>query len=223
MKLFKEKIQDFVIFDQSYALPLPDGTSETKGDILMAATILFAQNGYAAVSMKDIAGVLRLNASSIYNYYDSKVALWTAALDHAKSLYVVFLQNMEKRLEAAGSFAEVLHIMFDDAEKMENDFTCYAFSLIQVEQFHSRAAGQIYTETLISFAVDIIKKAFDNCIVKGYAKEFDTYTAAVIYTHTILTAINISVHKLMSRPIPYEPGSVIADIRRWLYTYIQIP
>lgn len=52
------------ILGANYELPHIAGTSKTKNTILMTATILFAQKGYAAISMRDIANAVGIQAPS---------------------------------------------------------------------------------------------------------------------------------------------------------------
>ena len=48
-----------------------------------AGLALFAERGYAAVTIKDIAGALGVNSALIYYYFENKEDLFHAAIDHA--------------------------------------------------------------------------------------------------------------------------------------------
>jgi len=58
---------------------LEGGTTATR--ILDAAESLFAQRGFAGVSVREIAGQVGLNQASIYNHFPSKQALYEAVLE----------------------------------------------------------------------------------------------------------------------------------------------
>lgn len=58
----------------------PEGAS-TATRILDAAEELFAERGFAAVSVREIAGRVGLNQASIYNHFASKQALYEAVLE----------------------------------------------------------------------------------------------------------------------------------------------
>lgn len=58
----------------------PEGGS-TATRILDAAEALFAQRGFAGVSVREIAGQVGLNQASIYNHFPSKQALYEAVLE----------------------------------------------------------------------------------------------------------------------------------------------
>ena len=65
----------------SGALAKPDTKSErTRQRILDAAAIAFHQHGFAAVTLKDIAGGAGLQAGSLYYHFDSKEEIVEAVL-----------------------------------------------------------------------------------------------------------------------------------------------
>lgn len=215
-------MQEYKIFDSQYPLPHHKSNSRTKNDILMRATILFAKQGYEAVSMRDIAGAVDIQAASLYNHFNSKETLWKAVLDHAKDLYLLFFEQMEMQIKKASDFEEVIQIIFEEPEKMSNPFTCYAFALIQAEQFRDEYAYEICNDYLIKYAIDFIKNQLDNCIAKGFVSDFDTLTVANMYTNSVLIGINISVQKLMGRPIPFEAEKMIANLHQYFLETINI-
>jgi TetR/AcrR family transcriptional regulator len=65
----------------SSATPSAARETPTATRILDAAEDLFAANGYAAVSVRDIAGRVGLNQASLYNHFPSKQALYEAVLE----------------------------------------------------------------------------------------------------------------------------------------------
>lgn len=58
-------------------------TPVTRDDVLQTACALFAERGYRATSMRDIAGVLGLRAPSLYNHVTSKQEILVAIMDVA--------------------------------------------------------------------------------------------------------------------------------------------
>jgi AcrR family transcriptional regulator len=65
--------------------PVDSDGRQTRLAILDAALALFAEKGYFGTSLRDIATVVGIRESAIYNYFKSKDALFTALLvaDHA--------------------------------------------------------------------------------------------------------------------------------------------
>lgn len=71
-----------------------DPSNGTSTRILDAAEGLFADAGFAGVSVREIAGAVGLNQASIYNHFSSKRALYEAVLDRG-------LRPLQETLAAA--------------------------------------------------------------------------------------------------------------------------
>lgn len=65
--------------------------AKTRKKILQAAANLFVKNGFAGVSLSQIAKKAEVNQSLIYHYFDSKEDLWKSV----KSYYVDTYANKE--------------------------------------------------------------------------------------------------------------------------------
>jgi TetR/AcrR family transcriptional regulator len=61
----------------------PPRAANTRGVILDEAVPLFARHGYAAVSMRDIAGRVGISAAALYHHFPDKQSLYLAAVQHA--------------------------------------------------------------------------------------------------------------------------------------------
>ena len=58
----------------------------SKETIIREALKLFAEKGFAAVSMRDLAEAVGISASTIYHYYDSKQTLFRDMIREANEL-----------------------------------------------------------------------------------------------------------------------------------------
>ena len=59
---------------------MPNGTMETKGELLMATLTLISRRGYENVSIDDIAAATGNTKGAVYHYFQSKQELYKAAL-----------------------------------------------------------------------------------------------------------------------------------------------
>lgn len=212
---------NFNVFDSKYSLPLTADADEeagTKERILLIATIAFAKNGYSSVSMRDIARIMGIQPSSLYNHFDGKEALWKAVLMHANNLYTLYFNHLDEVLTAAASFEEVLETIFTEPKRLTNVFTCYAFCLIQSEQFHDRLSGKIFEETFLTYSIDFMRDWFDKCIARGLVAQFDTQTVATLIMHTVLVGLEVEVHRMLghSHGSPYDPRKMFTDVQRFI-------
>jgi AcrR family transcriptional regulator len=70
------------------------GGSSKRDDLIEAAVELFAANGYAGTSIRDIAKITGRSGSNGYHYFKDKDALWLAILEYS-------VRGMPVRLRAA--------------------------------------------------------------------------------------------------------------------------
>lgn len=61
---------------------------QTRMKIIDAATLCFAELGYAAASNREIARRAGITSGSLYHYFDSKAALYRAALSDASRILI---------------------------------------------------------------------------------------------------------------------------------------
>lgn len=211
--------KDFIIFNvfgRQYELPLGDQGSRTKEQILMVSTVLFATRGYAAVSMRDLASATGLKPASLYNHFDSKESLWRAVLDHSTTLYKLYFQKLDEALSQVENFQEAVTLIFEEPKRWSNTFTCYAFAMIQAEQFRDELAGRIFNDVFLDYSKSFLKDWFDRWIEQGLVKHFDTATVAAIIIHEVLLTNNIKVQELMGRPVNCDPSRFMTDLEDFL-------
>jgi len=94
---------------------------DTRGDILKRSRALFAQRGFEAVSMRDIADDVGIRPSSIYNHFPGKHALLGALMDaHMQRVLAEMTQALENvsdpadRLETFARQHLLIHLDYRD-------------------------------------------------------------------------------------------------------------
>lgn len=80
----------------------------TREAILDGAMVAFAQQGYHAVTVKDIATAAGYTAPSLYNYFGSKEEIFAALLER---LFRVFIGIYDEPVPSGLSFAQRLELM----------------------------------------------------------------------------------------------------------------
>jgi AcrR family transcriptional regulator len=206
----------FVIFGDTFNLPIIEDTSNTKELIVLRSTVLFAKRGFEAVSIRDIASDIGVKPSSLYNHFTSKEALFDAVIKHAEDIYLLYFKSVDDLLAKAKSFSEALDIIFLEPMKMSNDFTCYAFSLVQTEQFRDRRASMVYTNTFLDYSITFFKNWFESFVEKGMAQPFDCRTAATVIMHSVLIGINLRVHEYLNQHPPYSFAEMFSDLKQFI-------
>ena len=92
------------------------GSSEvTHGRIIAAARRIFAERGYAAAQNRAVAELAEVTSSSLYHYFDSKLALYTAVFTDAES---VVAARYSKAIKADATPAEAVGSVLDAARRL---------------------------------------------------------------------------------------------------------
>lgn len=210
---------DFSVFQNTYSLPLDEVEDKTREQILLIATIHFARSGYASVSMRDIARIVGIRPSTLYQHFESKETLWRTVIEHISKLYMCYFEQLEREIAQAATFEQVLEIIFEEPKKMRNIFTCYAFSLIQTEQFRDEHAKRVFCETFLDYSIETLQKCFDRCIEQNLVGRFDTKTVAATIMNCVLVEIEVSVQKCNSgRSFANleEPHTMLGGLQRFI-------
>ncbi|MDR3238334.1 MAG: TetR/AcrR family transcriptional regulator [Spirochaetia bacterium] len=217
-------VDTYEIFGENYTLPsIEDEASFTKRRIIMESTILFAKKGYAGVSMRDIGQHTGIKPASLYYHFSSKEILWNTVIDHALKLYFLYHNNLDKTLKEADSFEEVVQIMFHEPSMMRNVFACYAFALIQTEQFSDKLAGKTYLNVFLKYGINFHKKWFDTCIERGLVQPFDTGMTATIFVQTVLSSITLKVQETLDQELPYDFSEIFDKLQDCIMRKALIP
>ena len=96
-------------------LPEPEGKgSETKSRILDTSITLFAERGFEACTMRDIAAAVGIKAPAIYNHYSSKDDVLAAAMEHilGRFFWTVLSPLEEKPVESWLKHLVCSHVSF---------------------------------------------------------------------------------------------------------------
>ena len=107
---------------------------QTKLEIICAALAVFAQSGFEAASLRDIAGNAASTHSLIRHHFGSKEGVWQAVVNHAVSRYT---QSLETHLER-----------LDDSQPSDpvESLRSVLGSMLQVSATHSEVAKLLMRE-----------------------------------------------------------------------------
>ena len=212
-------MKDQAVFDalaQKYLKSSYINKGGTKERILLTAASLFAKNGYFGVSVKDITSVVGIKPASLYNYYESKEALWKDVLNRIQDLYLLFFDRLEAVRPNSTTLADVIDNLFYEFKESSQMFSFYGISLVQSEQFHSSMAADMYHNLFLNYSISFIKKQFDDLVEYGSVEPFDTLTVATILMHSILILNNVKVHEDMGRKVTIKTSEQMEAIKEMI-------
>jgi AcrR family transcriptional regulator len=184
-------------------------------EMLETALALFAEHGYANVTIKDIARSASINSASIYYYYADKAALFHAAIEHA--IARTLARNAELTAEDSGldpwkvieawfrSNVE-LFVTLSRALKLMLDYRAEGLEMASVEQ----AIRQFYATE-----VGLLESCIERGVASGQFRAVDPRrTALLISTHLDGLTIASMIREDVEMP------AATADFRFFLQDYL---
>ncbi len=120
-------------------------TPTTKERIFTSAAELFAEKGYHAVSIQDIAAKAGIIKSSVYNHYSSKEEIMDSLLDYYLERMDQFYQRMRERdINVSGEqeLSQLLRQLILSYETYELKIMYQLTRIVHHEQFNFPKAGE---------------------------------------------------------------------------------
>ena len=161
----------------------------TKDLIIQNALKLFAEKGFAAVSMRDLAEAVGISASTIYHYYESKQVLFQDMIRRTEELTA----------KARDSFFRIL----DSTEKVEREPFVHAgvmfataylrhekidplLRMLESERYHDPAAEKVWTKLVFSDPIAHETKVFEVLAERGEIRDANAAALAGEYHGIIM-------------------------------------
>lgn len=169
--------------------------NDTKENILFAALHLFAQNGYEAVSVSDIAGALGMTKSVLYKHYKSKRDIFDSIVARMEQL------DAERAREFGlpeGTLAEMKEeykrtsmkqmLEFSNAQFhywTEEDFPGCFRRMLTLEQYRSTEMKDLYQQYLVSGPLEYVTDLFQSWGMKDAQKNAISFYAPMFLYYSI--------------------------------------
>lgn len=205
-----------------YSLASMEESGGTKERILLVAVKLFSERGYAAVTVRDIGESANIHESSIYNHYKGKEALYDAIIEAIKQVYLDFYKRVDKEIERANSFKEVLDCLFAELFEVYDMFVYYGVTLITTEQFRNEKARVAFNDIYMGIGIDYSDKIFKECIQKKWVKEFDTRAMATMFMNSVLAGSLARTQEAMDRGTAYNPTEMFTSLRQLMLSAVDV-
>ena len=159
----------------------------TKRKILEEALTLFAEKGYGAVYVGDIAKAVGIKAPSLYKHYRSKQDIFDSCVE-------VFSERMEQvrnelRLpdtpraevsyqtvttEKLTDFATALFLFY-----LKDEVAAKFRKMLMIERYHNPELNRLFEELFINGAIDHEEKIFSDLIDAQIIKEEEPHILAL--------------------------------------------
>lgn len=167
----------------------------TKEDIMTVALHLFAQNGYEAVSVSQIAGALGMTKGALYRHYKNKRDIFLHIVrrmeqqdgEQARENEVPEA-SIEKTPEeyqnvSLEDFAGYSKSMF--AYWTEDDFASSFRKMLTLEQFRNEEMQKLYQQYLVSGPTEYVKDLFKSMKIKNPEENAVKFYANMFFYYSV--------------------------------------
>lgn len=157
----------------------------TKQRILEVSLELFSQNGFSAVSIRDICRQVQIKESSIYYHFKNKQAIFDELLELFKKKATDMMCQLENGLEnyshpTENNFYQSVCDTFFENYLMD-DFCNKVMRLLLIEQFSNSTIQKIYDYWMFDEPLKFQSKMFSVLINAGIIPPTDSKYLAVKY------------------------------------------
>lgn len=174
---------------------------DTKREIIEKALELFAERGYDAVSVGEIASAVGIKAPSLYNHYKSKQAIFEAIVEDTAARYERDTDNLDVHVQdVTKDFATFGHITVQALTEKVRGIFLYSLhdknvslfrKMMTIEQFRSPELAALYSERYVDRMVEYHANIFRNLIAVGEIANLNAVTLAYTYVSPVITLLGV--------------------------------
>ena len=169
--------------------------SVTKERILQAALALFAREGYAGVSMADIAGELGITKGALYRHYAGKRDIFESILRRMEQMdgenaanYDVPAEPIEQGAAAYGDTEIESILAYSEAMFRywtEDPFASAFRRMLTLEQYRDCEMARLYSQYITGGPLKYMADLFREMTLRGCWKENDPMQLALEFLSLI--------------------------------------
>jgi AcrR family transcriptional regulator len=168
-------------------------TTSTKRKIFDTAVDLFSQNGYSAVSVREITKQVGIKESALYNHFKTKDEI-------IETIYAAFRsENLQKSLPPLEQLDAILERMTPEAFLMQG-FASFKrivdhpvmmkmWRILITEQFRDPRAREIILNDIYKRTIDFLETAFLKLIDRGLIQPREARQLAFEYQYPIFAVM----------------------------------
>lgn len=159
--------------------------NETKRRILSVSLELFSQNGFSALSIRDICKKVQIKESSVYYHFKNKQAIFDELLhqfhENSNGMMAKLVKLLSDRQEAfdGNFYVSVCDCFFENY--LMDEFCNKMIRLLLMEQFNNDTVQKVYDYWIFSEPLKFQSQVFARLMELGLIKEMDSDNLAFKY------------------------------------------
>ena len=177
------------------------------GEIVAAALEVFGERGYAASRLDEVAARAGVSKAALYRYFDSKEALFEAAVREALLPNLAAVEAMAARHD--GSSAELLRFLFARlAALLESDASVLP-KLMIAEAANFPELADFYLDEVVQRGLGLISRILARGVARGEFRAVELASAAPLVIAPVLL-MALWKHSLgRHAAAPFDPRRVL--------------
>ncbi|WP_273383620.1 TetR/AcrR family transcriptional regulator [Enorma phocaeensis] len=173
-------------------------TRDTKALICERALDVFAEKGYTASTMRDIARAAGMKDASLYNHFPSKHALFDATVSWQLERLTTFLRSHHALAHPEDSTAayatddphQLLSTVLASYEPFFSDPAIVKLRhILEAERHADARIAQVYRTVFIARPIQLQRAIFTDLIASGHLEPCDTELAARQFHGAVFLAL----------------------------------
>src|SRR6185312_16016831 len=154
------------------------------GEIVAAALASFAERGYAATKLEDVAAAAGISKGTIYLYFQTKEELFRAVVRQA------VLPNLEAAetqfASHEGSCADLLRALGHRFLRLLDSNLTAVPKLVVAESGNFPAIAQFYADTVLRRAFALVEGILTRGVERGEFREIDVHATLPLFAGPFL-------------------------------------
>lgn len=200
--------------------------SKTKEKYLIEAMRLFADNGYEATGVVEIAEAVGCTTSALYRHFHGKWALYDAILTMAKEEFdkntarmrIDFEKHPERRQQILTMSEQDLKdlVMNIFINVGESEYPRLFRKLMTVEQFKHPELAEMYNRHYLEGQFRSFENIFRIWIDGGRVKDGDAYMMALQFVSPVVTLIGVYDRA------PQDRDRIVESLMRHVHQFCEV-
>lgn len=181
--------------------PMKKENISTKEMFMDEALRLFAERGYDAVSVSEIADAVGCSAPALYKHFSGKRDLFDAILERSEHGFKECMRRFKLDFESFKDNREY-YLKLSEREFVRNAKAFFSYSIheempglfrkmMTIEQFHMPELASIYDRRYIESLIDVYTAYFKLLMENGKMKKTDAKTLAVGFMSVPVMMLNM--------------------------------
>lgn len=162
---------------------------DTKENLFNAAVELFSQNGYDAVSMREIAAAVGVTEAAIYRHFESKAAILNEILAVFKRKlegYLLTKDQVDKLIET-DTTRELMERCIGRFTEEDTPFMARAYRIMYMEHLTNKMAMDLIIFQLHDATAQSIQYVLDKLMECGRIPSFDTRLYSLLWAQSMFS------------------------------------